>query len=187
VYRGVRHELALGPDDAPNGPTYLAALGKFTAIMEGNAKKAEGTAPATVREVLDTYLKHISKSKKPGTVEIRLRSFEPFVNFTPEGAKACHGEKPVTALTHLDVYRFLEHMETVPRYHRRRKEQKGRKPVTWGPGSQRNFVQGVTAAFNWAVTAGMIPKNPALKITSYAAGAGSRVTLWPNFSRRLTS
>ncbi len=75
-----------------------------------------------MREVLETYLKHISKSKKPGTVEIRLRSFTPFANFKPEGAKDCYGEKPVEALTHMEAYVFLEHMQR-PRRLRRRKPQ----------------------------------------------------------------
>jgi integrase len=163
VYKGVRRELALGPDDAPDGPTYLAAMTAFQVIMRGEAEQeaaARQPAATTVREVLDEYLKHITKSKKPGTVEIRLRSFEPFVEYRPAPSKPPIGERAVVTLTHLDVYGFLEHMETVPRPHRRKKEQRGRKPVTWGAGSQRNFLQGVGAAFNWAVVAGMIPKNP---------------------------
>lgn len=67
-FRGQKHELALGPDDAPTGPTYLAALSKFGSIMKGDAEaqaEAASPTPATVREVLDEYLKHISKSKKP--------------------------------------------------------------------------------------------------------------------------
>lgn len=174
-FRGVKHELALGPDDSPTGPTYLAALAKFGAIMKGDAEaQAEAAAPtpATVREVLDEYLKHISKSKKPGTVEIRLRSYEPFVEYRPVATKPAIGERAVCTLTHLDVYKFLEHMETVPRPHKPRKDgmsQARRKPVTWGPGSQRNFMQGVTAAFNWGVTAGMIAKNPLASIEKPAA------------------
>lgn len=170
VYKGVRRELALGPDDAPDGPTYRAALTAFQAVLKGQAEEAERPpAPATVREVLDEYLKHISKTKKPGTVEIRLRSFGPFVNHRPSPSKPALGETAVESLTHLAVYRFLEHMETVPRHHRRKKAQGGRKPVTWGPGSQRNFILGVAAAFNWAVTAGMVPKNPLAGIEKPAA------------------
>src|SRR5262249_30904101 len=132
---------------------------------EGDAGKVEGPAPVTVRQVLDSYLKHIHKTKKAATVEIRVRAYEPFVNHQPVDARGepvgtLLGEKPIAALTHQDVYSFLEHMETVPRKHRRKKEQKGRKPVTWGPGSQRNFLQGVLAALNWAVKSRMIPNNP---------------------------
>jgi len=47
------------------------------------------------------------------------------------------GEKPVAELTHQDVYAFLEHMESAPRPQKRKKKQKGRKPTTWGLGSQR--------------------------------------------------
>src|SRR5436190_23259835 len=68
VYQGVRRELALGPDDAPDGPTYLSALEAFQALMRGETAKAVAAreaAQVTVREVLDEYLKHISKSKKP--------------------------------------------------------------------------------------------------------------------------
>jgi integrase len=124
-----------------------------------------------VREVLETYLKHISKSKTPGTVEIRLRSFTPFANFKPEGAKECYGDKPVESLTHMDVYDFLEDMER-PRRPRRQKPQPGRKPVKWGEGSKRNCVQGLSAAFNWAARSGLILKNPRTGIEK--PGAASR-------------
>jgi integrase len=160
VYRGRQHELALGPDDAPTGPTYLAALATFRELLEGDSKQAAKSSkppPVTVRESLETYLKHISKTKKPGTVEIRLRSFTPFVNFKPEGE--CYGEMPVETLTHQHVYDFLRHMER-PRKAQRKKEQKSRKPVAWGPGSQRNCLLGLNAAFNWAARSGVIARNP---------------------------
>lgn len=54
--------------------------------MKGEADKAAAArepGATTVREVLDVFLKHISKSKKAGTVEIRPRSFEPFVDHRP--------------------------------------------------------------------------------------------------------
>jgi hypothetical protein len=158
VFRGKQRELALGPDDAPTGPTFLAALAAFRKLLEADGEQAGAPSQApTVREVLETYLKHISKTKKPGTVEIRIRSFTPFVNFRPEAE--CYGEMPVAMLTHQHVYHFLEHMER-PRKAQRKKEQKGRKPVKWGPGSQRNCLIGLNAAFNWATRSGVIPKNP---------------------------
>src|SRR5262249_32675165 len=61
--------------------------------------------------------------------------------------------------THFLVYRFLEHMET-PRPQARKKPQPGRKWLGWTAGSQRNCVQSLTAAMNWAVRSGLIPKNP---------------------------
>ncbi|HYH63312.1 MAG TPA: tyrosine-type recombinase/integrase [Urbifossiella sp.] len=165
VRKGERFELALGPDDQPTGPTYRKAQDRFQAIMEGKEREeaqAEqrrlNPGRATVREVLDAYLKHITKTKTPGTVEIRLRSFVPFTNHPVKGGLL--GERFVADLTHQDVYAFLEDMETVPKAQVRKKVQKGRKPTTWGLGSQRNFMQGVLAAFNWAVTGKMLPENP---------------------------
>ena len=67
--------LALGPDDQPTGPTYRAAQDRFQAILEGKAREAaererrSDPTRITVREVLDAYLRHISKTKKAGTVE----------------------------------------------------------------------------------------------------------------------
>jgi integrase len=172
VFQGRQHELALGPDDAPTGATYLAALAKFRDLLEGAGKEAAaGQVPVTVREVLENYLKHISRSKTPGTVEIRLRAFTPFANFTPEGAERRYGEKAVEDLTHMHVYSFLEYMET-PRGARRQKPQPGRKPVKWGEGSKRNCVQGLSAAFNWAARSGLILKNPLTGIEK--PGAASR-------------
>jgi integrase len=155
---GTLHELALGPDDSPTGPTYLAALERFREVLQlGVVATAQGGN--TVRVVLETYMKHISTRKKPGTVEIRMRCFTPFVNYRPEGAKVAYGEKPVSELTHFDVYRFLEAMEE-PRPQVRKKPQPGRKPLGWTAGSQRNCVQSLAAAFNWAVRSGLIPRNP---------------------------
>ena len=115
---GTLHELALGPDDAPTGPTYLAALDRFREVLSlaGVEKQKDAN---TVRVVLETSMQHIAARKKPGTVEIRLRSYEPFVDCRPVVPRLAIGERPVASLTHLDVYRFLEHMETVPRPHRR--------------------------------------------------------------------
>lgn len=164
-----RYELALGPDDQPTGPTYRAAQDRFQEIMEGikrkeehEQKRRENPEGRTIREVLDSYLEHITKTKKPGTVGIRMRSFVPFVNYPVKGGLL--GERLVSSLMHQDVYDFLKNMETVPKAQVRKKEQKGRKPTVWGPGSQRNFVQGVTAAFNWAVIGRMIPENPLHRI-----------------------
>jgi integrase len=47
---------------------------------------------------------------------------------------------------------------------KRGRQQEGRKPVSWGPGSQRNCLQSLNAAFNWAVRSGLIPKNPLIGI-----------------------
>src|SRR4051812_34894260 len=95
VYRGTRHELALGPDDRPSGPTYLKALAKFQEIL-GKPLVPQERLPLLV-EVFDEYLTHIKKSRKPGTVRMREQTIIPFCN---------HGfaMKPLESLTHMDVY-----------------------------------------------------------------------------------
>ena len=89
---GRRHELALGPrDDDPPARRTCAALDAFKALLRGRdagrpAREAAAPRPATAREVLDEYLKHISKSKEAGHRRDPPASFEPFVNHVPEGA-----------------------------------------------------------------------------------------------------
>jgi integrase len=169
TFHGTLYELALGPDDAPTGSTYLAALERFKEVLQLGGL-VTGGAKNTVRVVLETYMAHIATRKKEGTVEIRRRCFEPFVNWNPDG-KGCIGERPVSSLTHFLIYRFLEHME-IPRPQNRKKPQPGRKPLGWTAGSQRNFVQSITAAMNWAVRGGLIPKNPVAGIEK--PGSNSR-------------
>src|SRR5262245_19845323 len=162
VYQRKQHELALGPKDGPRGPTYRAAVEAFKNVIDAKIPEP-ATVPTspTVREVLEAYLARIAKTKKPGTVEIRQRSFLPFVNHKrPSGAL---GEKRVTELNHMDVYAFLEHMER-PRHQRRKNEQPGRRPIGWGAGSKRNCVIGLIAAFNWARKSGLITENPLVGI-----------------------
>lgn len=162
------HELALGPDDAPTGPTYLAALTRFREVLELESAGEQG-ADTTVRVVLETYLQHIATRKKPSTVEIRQRAFVPFVDWTPDG-KGPVGERPVASLNHFIVYRFLEHM-AMPRVQVRKTPQPSRKPMGWGAGSQRNFLQSINAALNWSVRSGLIPKNPVAGVETPAASS----------------
>lgn len=156
-YKRRKHQLALGPKDAPTGPTYKAAMAAFAALLEEKPKPVVQPKGRTVREVLDTYLARVQETKRAGTYEIRLRSFEPFVNH--DTGRGLLGEKPVAELTPMDVYAFLRFMEK-PRHQKRRKEQKARKPVGWGSGSKRNCVTGLLAAFNWARRSKLIPENP---------------------------
>lgn len=166
IHKGVRYELALGPKDEPVGPTYRAAQDRFEQILEGvkleekrREKEKSEPRPVTVREVLETYLKHISNKRKEGTIDIRVRSFTPFVEYQPRKTECKIGERPAVSLTHQDVYAFLKHMEK-PRAQARKKPQPGRKPVGWTAGSHRNCVVGLLAAFNWATRSKLLAENP---------------------------
>lgn len=171
VYKGTRHELALGPDDKPDGPTFKAALKKFQGIIDEEAAKEEARQNPrhTVREVLEAYLDFISRKRKAGTLQMRRQTLVPLVNYPIKGGLL--GEKQAEKITALDVYQFLDYMEAVPHSQNRRKPQPGRKPTTWGPTTQRNCVVGLIAGFNWAVKAGMLTKNPLLGIERPSASS----------------
>ena len=76
----------------------------------------------TARVVLESYLQHIATKRSPGTVDIRVRSFTPLCEHVPKKSETKLGELPACALSHQDVYAFLEHVEK-PRAQKRRKPQ----------------------------------------------------------------
>ena len=74
------------------------ALEAFKALLEEKPKPIE-KPPAgviTIREVLETYLARIEKTRKGGTYEMRKRSFMPFVNHRTK--RGLLGKKPVAEL-----------------------------------------------------------------------------------------
>ena len=73
---GKLYELALGPDDAVTGPTYLAALDRFREILElGGVAQAE---PQTMAELCARYELDMDPDSVPGLLErFDLRMGEP--------------------------------------------------------------------------------------------------------------
>jgi len=71
-----RHFLARGPDDAPNGPTYLAALDQFRKLVAQDAGK--GTDDYQVSALMNQYRAHLKATRKsgaPGVFEVMARGF----------------------------------------------------------------------------------------------------------------
>lgn len=63
-HKGQQHVLASGPDDAPTGPTFLAAV-------KAHVKLTVGTVPGlTVRQLLEMYLSRLDPSLTPDTVQM---------------------------------------------------------------------------------------------------------------------
>jgi hypothetical protein len=65
-YRGHQYPLAKGPDDRPDGPTFLAAVEEFGRVM------AEGTRETTkdgihVHLLCELFLQHSASEVSPGT------------------------------------------------------------------------------------------------------------------------
>jgi hypothetical protein len=71
-----RHFLARGPDDAPGGPTFLAALDQFRKLLAREAHK--GTDDYLVSSLLNQYRAHLTATRKsgvPGVFEVMARGF----------------------------------------------------------------------------------------------------------------
>jgi integrase len=99
----------------------------------------------TVRVILETYLQHKQGRLKASTFERRrLYSFKPFC--------AAHGETPVGDLTPFLVYQFIAGML-------RPRDVKGRK-YAWGDAAAALLIDGLMAAFNWAVRGKILTVNP---------------------------
>lgn len=54
VYRGERHKLAEGPDDQPDGPTFLAALTAFRGLTPRRPPRSPSAAARTWPPVTDS-------------------------------------------------------------------------------------------------------------------------------------
>lgn len=142
-FNGRQYRLAEGPDDAPTGPTYLAALGQFKHLLQkGNVERAGATN--TVRVVLEAYMEQKQHRLKGSTVTSKLFRLKPFADQL--------GEVRVGDLTHFRVNQFVQKMRqarTVGRYTHR-----------WGESTAATFFNDINAVFNWAVRAKLIPANP---------------------------
>ncbi|WP_373650311.1 hypothetical protein [Schlesneria sp. DSM 10557] len=78
-----QHILAKGPDDAPTGATYLAALEQFRKLLAQDAGK--GTDHYLVSALLNQYRAHLHATRKsgvPGVFEVMARGFG--VKFGPK-------------------------------------------------------------------------------------------------------
>lgn len=129
---GERHFLARGPDDAPSGPTYLAALDEFRKLVAQDAGK--GTDDYQVSALLNQYRAHLHSTRKsgvPGVFEVMARGFsEEF------GSKKVRELKP---------YDFDQWLET---------------QTQWNPTSKAHAVALILGALSWAVRKGFVASNP---------------------------
>jgi integrase len=127
-----RHFLARGPDDAPNGPTYLAALDQFRKLVAKDAGK--GTDDYQVSALLNQYRAHLTATRKsgvPGVFEVMARGFsEKF------GTKKVRELKP---------YEFDQWLGT---------------QTQWNPTSKAHAVALILGALSWAVKKGFVETNP---------------------------
>jgi integrase len=142
TYRGKTHRLAEGPDDAPAGRTFLAALERFRQVMRA-AEAGTAKDENTVRTVVDRYIEWLSSRRKPRTLKMRKIHLYGFCNFTDVGSPP-FGDLRMSELSPHHVERYCDHMRK-PRWNAHQK-----KATRWTNGMVRGFIDGMHAAFNWA-------------------------------------
>jgi hypothetical protein len=116
-YRNKKYRLVVGPRDAPNGPTFLAALEEFKRLLTlDQAERLKGRNP--VRLVVGEYFRHIRERRKATSVLAREKALRRFLHD--------HGDVPVGDVTHLLIYDFCDRLK-VPRY-----DEKAKRGCVWG-------------------------------------------------------
>jgi integrase len=133
-YQGSQHTLALGPDDAPAGPTYLAALSAFRDLMEKGAVREAGP-DNTVAAVIEAYMERGTTRSCDTTVETRSSRFVRVLRHL--------GNRKVGTLDKLAWEEFAR-----------------TRLSDWADSTLCSFYAELSRVFNWAVKARLIPANP---------------------------
>lgn len=139
-HEGKNIRLADGPDDAPKGKTYLAALARFQELMQVNQADTADQGN-TVRVVVDLYGQHLERNGQVGTLRILLATLTP--------AMEQFGDKTFDELKPVHITSWLAKMAEPH-------DTKKHKGVKWGPTYQNIALRTLVAAFNWAKGQGII-------------------------------
>jgi integrase len=167
TFRGKQHTLAVGPEDAPEGPTYGAALRAFGQLVTlGSVSEARDRSPC--RALIEHYLRNVEEKGSANTLRIRQIDLAAF----------CETEMadwPVGKLTRFAVEDWLRRMRK-PRAvdHPKRGGGTVRRVYRWGDTRVRMALSSLNAVLNWAVKAGLIPVNPIKGIETPAGRSRSR-------------
>jgi len=142
-FRNKQIPLAKGPDDRPTGPTYLAALKKFTELMESaNVDKAD--QGNTVELVCELYGQHLERNGRTGSLRI-LRD-------TCKSALEWFGDK---TLAEFKVFHVTEWLEAMAKPRVDRKGRTGK----WNQTYRNMAVRTLICALNWAKKQGLISRH----------------------------
>jgi integrase len=128
---GEQIELALGPKDEPNGPTYLRALDEFTKRMRLETNR--GTPDYLVSALFNQYRLHLEYHGN-GRREHFDTLATSFANL--------YGQEKVADIR---AYHFDDWL---------------RAQTEWNDSSKNRAGKLVMMAFNWGVKKGLIPANP---------------------------
>jgi len=142
-YKGKQHKLADGPDDSPQGPTYLAALTAFRSLLEMDGAPTAGPEN-TARVVMELYLQAMEGRRKPRTLALQVAACKLFCQHY--GEVRCSQLKP----WHTDqIIAIMRLPRPTPQ-----------RVLTWGDTQAYLFLVHISAAMNWAVRQELIPRNP---------------------------
>jgi integrase len=141
-YQGKQHCLACGPKDEPDGPTYRAAVQKFSEIMHV-AEVDRASDNNLVRTVLEQYARHLRNQGRTAT----LRVFRASV----KSAADEFGDLKVKELKPFHVQAWLDKKGAAAA---------GGKGRAWHDTMKRTAFGKLRTAFRWAVKMGFISKNP---------------------------
>ncbi len=148
-FEGKNIRLADGPDDAPKGKTYLAALARFQELMQVNHADTADQSN-TVRVVVDLYGQHLERNGQGRSLGILLQ--------TCGSAMEEFGDKTFSALKPVHITNWLAKMAK-PRNHTHKTRAGGQaktRSVKWGATYQNIALRTLIAAFNWAKGQGLI-------------------------------
>ncbi len=139
-----QHLLASGPKDEPDGPTYRAAVKKFSEIIHvAEADRAEDNN--LVITILDRYAVYLKNQGRERTLDMFRRCCDSAV----EG----FGHLKYKDLKIMHVQEWLDKMGL------ERGRSRGNRVKKWGHTMKRMAVDKLQAAFSWAVQQGMISRN----------------------------
>lgn len=155
--------LASGPDDAPGGPTYEAALVAYKHLLEDSWAEQAGDGN-TVRTVLELYLQQTEPQVESSTQARRLGLLRPF--------RDALGEVKVRELTSFKIDAFIADMRRPRQAKATVRGKEVTRRVVWNDSSVTSFLQTASAAFAWAVEKKLITENPIKGI--YRPGIRSR-------------
>jgi integrase len=135
--QGWQVDLALGPDDQPDGPTYLAALDQFTKLMR--LEEGKGGDGYLVSALFNQYRRNLTdKDKERPRDPTRLETFERYARSFCK----LYGTLPVGALR---AYHFDDWLA-------------GRDG--WNATTRHHAGRHVLACINWGVKKGYVATNP---------------------------
>lgn len=141
-YNKKQYPLAAGPKDEPDGPTYLAAVRKFSELMNTSTLETSGS-DTLVSVVIDQYYRHLERSGKTRSLKLSRQLLD--------YAIADFGHLKVRDLKPLHVNGWLD---------RRRAGKPGAKRRGWKDSTCAVATKYLSAALNLAASERLIPANP---------------------------